>query len=62
MPADAGKIAGSETRTMNRNTHLTARRLAAMAALLLAGASLGGCIVYPDGGYYRPYHYHYGYD
>lgn len=36
------------------------RRLAALVAVLALAGALGGCVVYPAGGYYggAGYHYH----
>jgi hypothetical protein len=47
--------------TRNANTKSKPRRVAALiAALALAGA-LGGCVVYPAGGYHGGYGYDGGY-
>jgi hypothetical protein len=35
------------------------RRIVTWAAMAVLGASLAGCVVYPAGGYYHPYHYGY---
>jgi hypothetical protein len=47
---------------MTRDTNTTSkpRRLAALVALLALAGALGGCVVYPAGGYYGGgYHGHY---
>ncbi|HEY1505255.1 MAG TPA: hypothetical protein VGF92_13200 [Stellaceae bacterium] len=48
--------------TRNPNTKSKPRRLAALIAVLALAGTLGGCVVYPAGGYYGGgYHHHWGY-
>ncbi len=46
--------------TRDTNTKSKPRRLAALVAVLALAGALGGCVVYPAGGYYGGgYHGHY---
>jgi hypothetical protein len=49
--------------TRNTNTKSKPRRVAALIAVLALAGALGGCVVYPAGGYYGGgYHHHWDRD
>ncbi len=45
--------------TRDMNTKPKPRRLAALVAVLALAGALGGCVIYPAGGYYGGGYYHY---
>jgi hypothetical protein len=47
--------------TRDTNTKSKPRRLAALIAVLALAGALGGCVVYPGGGYYGGGYYGGGY-
>jgi hypothetical protein len=47
--------------TRDTNTRSKPRRLAALIAVLALAGALGGCVVYPAGGYYGGGYYGGGY-
>jgi hypothetical protein len=48
--------------THDTNTKSKPRRFAALIAVLALAGALGGCVVYPGGGYYGGYHHHWDRD
>ena len=49
--------------TRNTSTKSKPRRLATLVAVLALAGALGGCVVYPAGGYYGGgYHHHWDRD
>jgi hypothetical protein len=60
--APVGPVVDNQEVVMTRDTHTKSkpRRLAALVAVLALAGALGGCVVYPAGGYYGGgYHGHY---
>jgi hypothetical protein len=58
-PRPVGPAVDNQEVVMTRDTNTTSkpRRLAALVALLALAGALGGCVVYPAGGYYGGGHH-----